>query len=199
MKTICLDLWPERPERSAESEKHFKAVGLKDVTRLCALHGHTSGLNTAERYDRYGCTQLNSFQVTNWLAHYMAWNAVVATGREATMIVEDDARFVEDWAAKLQYSMLFEVPPDFDWLYVGSYGYDNVPRTRVCGNVYDVRYPFTTHAYVVSVAGAKKLIETQRRCYAPVDHAIIEQSFPSMKVYTLIPRLAVQDPRMMTT
>lgn len=87
------------------------------------------------------------------LSHKKLWEQFLDTDEPYLFVLEDDARQVEEWDEVL--------PKEFDILYLGgnakSYAMDNMKRHdrwRIARRV------LTTHAYVISRAGAEKALKT---------------------------------------
>ena len=128
-----------------------------------------------------------------WLSHRALWATLLLLPDDHVLVLEDDAIFPEGWRERFDRA-LSDVPPDFDVLYIGSCCAKDKNKTLVRGEVWDVRYPFCTHGYVVAKKALPTLIETQDAagCYAPVDISMAIHSFPKLKVYTVLPRLLEQ-------
>lgn len=184
----CITL-PEKPERTAAALKHFEEEGLENVSMVQGIYGEGFGLDTKFLYevDNPGTGfKIGPTTVGIWLSHWMMWFAASLMEHEHVMIFEDDAMLLPGWKGRVVQA-LYDVPPDFDWLFIGSCCAETAKRTHVKGQIWDVRYPMCFQAYIISKAGAKKLVETQRKCYAPIDASVTFHSFRSMKVFTLLP------------
>lgn len=192
MRTLCITL-PETPERTARVKSHFAERGV-DATYIDGVHGRSFGLLTAHPYERDhpGSGYVVGYKhVGLCLSHYCAWVAASCLGDEFVMVTEDDCRFPDDWKPRLA-AALVDTPNNADMLFIGSCNCADKPTEPVAGQVFDVRYPMCTHAYIVWKRALPMLLETQRRIYCPIDIALILHSFPMMKVYTVLPRIADQ-------
>lgn len=192
---------PERPERKLAAQQHFDANGLHGVTFLTSIHGERFGLKTVNPYavDDKSATFFTGFHETGiFLSHYVAWQ-IAALGHFPCMILEDDAQLETGWKVSTD-SALRDVPDDFDFLFVGSCGALGAMKNQVRGNVWNVRYPACFHCYIVSPAGAQKLMLGIRKAFAPVDLATYvddplgghDSPFKRMKVYCVLPRKVSQ-------
>ncbi len=116
------------------------------------------------------------------------------------MVMEDDVKFRSGWREHSD-SALRNVPSNFDWLFLGSCAAAAAHGIQIKENVWDVRYPACWHAYIISRHGAKRMIEGMRKMFGPVDLMSFvkdpkgghdDPPFHSMKVYTVLPRVADQ-------
>ena len=195
MRTICITL-PENPERAEAAKQHFAERGLNNVEFFNGIHAEKFGLKCDHPYmvDRKPGDELffMGYKPTGcFLSHYMLWSALTLCPDEHVLILEDDCNFDADWAIKFEQA-LQDAPPDFDWLFIGSCCTQGNSITHIKGNIYDVRYPMCTHAYVIAKKALPHILATNRDCYAPIDISLLFHSFNKMKVYTVLPRIANQ-------
>lgn len=145
-----------------------------------------------------GTGYIGDGKVGGFLSHYILYVLMQSLDAPYYMVLEDDARFTDphDFAQRTWREMLLQalndVPDDFDILFVGSSDTYRKPTERIKGNVYEVKYPMCGHCYIASQKAAHILIATQRNAYAPVDINLMVNTFPQLKVYTILPRLAEQ-------
>lgn len=183
---------PEVPAREARARKHFITKGVS-VRFFQGLHGVTSGLETDHMYARDSAPwNIGSAQAALCVSHYMLWSALNLLPDSHFMVIEDDVFFPEGWRGRLE-AALRDVPQDFDMLYAGSCCCAGRESKQVAGEVFDVRYPLCTHAYIVAKKALPVLISTQRRVYAKIDLALYFESLPKLKVYTVLPRIFEQE------
>ena len=105
------------------------------------------------------------------MSHIKSWKEFIKSKKKITIIIEDDAVFVNNFREKLDVA-LENTPSDFDILYLGCFGCDNpinfftlinngiINLNAIKINKY-VKKPeiaLATHGYVLSRKGAKKLI-----------------------------------------
>jgi hypothetical protein len=84
---------------------------------------------------------------------------------------------------------------NWDMLFVGSCCTEGRVVGHVGGELYDVRYPLCTHAYCVRGHSTLRALMSgldRGGCYAPIDVAMMRHCLPSLKVLTILPRLAGQ-------
>lgn len=193
IRTFCLTL-PESPDRAVKAAAHFKSVGLHAFQFFHGLHAEKAGLATVHPYevDHPGSGFRMGYKPTGiWLAHVMLWSALTLVHEDHFLILEDDAKFTDGWHARFTQA-LRDAPPDFDMLYIGSCCCKGKPQTQIKGEVFDLKYPLCTHAYVVAKKALPVLLSTTRKAYAPIDIAMTFHSHPQMKIFTVLPRLVDQ-------
>lgn len=195
IRNFCITL-PESPQRREAAHKHFEEKGLRDVTFFDGIHAEKFGLATEHTYDRdnpgtnfrmgYKCTGI-------WLSHYMLWGALNLLWDSHFHCFEDDVLIPDNWKERLDQA-LRDVPEDFDGLYTGSCCCKGQQMKHVKGDIYEVPMPLCTHAILWSKKALPVLLETNRKCYGPIDIQITLHSIPMMKgkVYTVLPRIFEQ-------
>lgn len=195
IRTFCLSLPDnEAPGRTQAALKHFRERGIYDLQFFYGIHAEKAGLKTVHPYllDHPEENFTMGYKPTGiWLSHIMLWSALLLVHEDHFLILEDDAQFPENWHARF-VAALNDAPRGFDMLYVGSCCCKGMPTTHIKGEVFDVRYPQCTHAYVVAKKALPVLLSTNRKAYAPVDIALNLHSHPLLKVYTVLPRIVGQ-------
>ncbi len=201
IQKLCLSL-PEKPKRKAAAQKHFDDNGLHGVTFLTSIHGEKSGIKTVNAYavdDKTGSFKTGFHECAIYLSHYIAWQ-IAALGSQPTGILEDDACLEPGWKDSLN-AALRDIPEDFDFLFVGSCGAAGAMKNQVKGNVWRISGGVSCfHFYIVSPAGAQKLMLGIRKMWAPVDLATYvddplgghDSPFKRMKVFLVLPRKVTQ-------
>ncbi len=153
---------------------------------------------------RVGCT---TSMVGCALSHMALWRTVVERGHARTLVMEDDAQLVPQFKQKLRRA-LADVPPDFDVLLLGCFFLCNKDRnyptylqtaravlpgkrndTRTWGSIFVPEFFAGTHCYVVSLQGARKLLQLIPRVTGHID---LSMNHPSLRVYAASPDLAYQ-------
>ncbi len=194
MKIVCVTVVNETNPRRTETVAHFAERGLQ-ADFFQGIHASKLGIETTLTYevDNPGTgykTGVNA--VGCWLTHRAVWASLLMTeGPDSiSLILEDDARMPTDWRVRVD-AAIRQAPVDWDMIFVGSCCTTGKPKIHVAGSVYEVKWPFCTHAYLVRGKALRPLIETQdaARLYAPIDISLTFHSFPSLKVYTVLPRI----------
>ncbi len=192
MKTFLITC-PELPSDLIEAGKHLNARGI-DFDVIHAIHGETFGLLPSRPYneDRPGQGHLTPIsQVGLTLSHYMTWQACLHVPGDVFMILEADCKFPMDWKERLDLAMS-DLPEDWDIFLPGNSNTHDKPATHICGDVWDVRYPFTTHCYIVKKKALPVLLTNCRDATMKIDLLMIKKAYPLLRVLTMLPRLVEQ-------
>ena len=194
MKTLCLTLH-EYPEREASCRAHFKERGI-EAEFVYGIHAGTSGLRTANNYevDNPGSGyNIGPHGVGIWTSFIMMYQICNQLPDEHFFLLEHDANFDPDWKERFDQGMK-DVPPDFDFFFIGHCCVSNDRvRKHVKGEVWRVHRPFCNHACVIAKKCLPFVIETlKKKCWAPVDIQLLNEVFPQLKVYALVPRAVHQ-------
>lgn len=131
-----------------------------------------------------------------WLSHRALWAALYLQPPEVGdrfLVLESDAQFPPNWRERLTAAMGHA--GDFDVLFIGSCCTDGRPRLHVGGDVYEVRYPMCTHAYIVH----RRALHTMMcavdsiGCHAPIDMTMAHHTLAKLgRVLTVLPRIVDQ-------
>jgi GR25 family glycosyltransferase involved in LPS biosynthesis len=178
------------------TREHFVERGI-NATFFQGIHAARLGLYTELPY-QYDTGPESDFKIPPkavgcWLSHRALWAALLLSSHELTLVVEDDAWFPSDWRARTEKAI--RDGGDFDMLFVGSCCAEDKPRRHVYGDVYEVHWPFCTHAYIIRRRALKTLIDEldAARCYGPIDISLGLHAFPKLDaVYTVLPRIVDQ-------
>ncbi len=192
MKTFLITC-PELPNDLTEAKKHLDARGI-DFDVIRAIHGETFGLLPSRPYneDRPGQGHLTPIsQVGLTLSHYMTWQVCQHSLGDTFMILEADCKFPVDWKERLDVAMS-DLPPDWEIFLPGNSNTHDKPSTHVCGDVYEVKYPFTTHCYILKKKALDVLLTHCRDATMKIDLLMIREAYPLLRVYTCLPRLVEQ-------
>ncbi len=197
MKTFAITC-SEFNDRMLISDKHFFDRDIK-VSWINGIHGETFGLLPSRPYneDNPGQGHLTPIsQVGLTLSHYMVWSICyhwpVDEGRdEGFMILEDDAKFPVDWKERLDTAMT-DLPDDWDIFLIGNSNTEDKEKKHVCGDVWEVKYPFCTHAYLVRRKALPVLLTHCRDATMKIDLLLIKKAYPLLRVFTMLPRLVEQ-------
>ncbi len=192
MKTFII-CCPEFPERNEAAKRHLASRGLEPES-IWGIHGETFGLLPSRPYneDRPGCGFLNPIsQVGLMLSHYMVWQVCQHLDDDKFMILEDDAKFPEDWVDRFA-TFMDDVPQDWDILLLGNSNTHDKEKKQICGDVWEVFYPFCTHCYVVRRKALQTLLANCRDATLKIDISLIRNAYPLLRVYTCLPRIVEQ-------
>lgn len=161
-------------ERWSKVCAEFARVGVEPV-RLDAVRG--KDLSAAERaaLTTPTCSTFCTPATIGCAASHVAlWKRMLQDGVDTALACEDDTQFVDGFRELLtEYAT--EFPPDFDVVYLGCFactGEENV-MTRVAMSLIGAKHAsrdvsehvwvpptaLTTHCYIVSAKGARKLLD----------------------------------------
>lgn len=194
----CITL-KETPERTKRLTDHLVEQHI-GYTLFEGINAAVMGLTTVFPYevDAPGSGYIMPQKHTGLcLSHILLWRRLnefawrIEDPDLAFMVLEDDAEFVPDWRERLR-EYWKGVPEDWDMVLIGSCNCADKERDEVAEGVFRVRYPQCTHAYIVKGSALSKLLEQQQRIYAPIDLALVFNSYPHLNVYTILPRLVTQ-------
>ncbi|XP_032490283.1 inactive glycosyltransferase 25 family member 3 isoform X2 [Phocoena sinus] len=176
---ISLARRPNRRERMLSSlwemEISGRLVDAVDGRTLNSSVMRSLGVDLLPGYqDPYSGRTLTKGEVGCFLSHYSIWEEVVARGLAQVVVFEDDVRFESNFKMRLEWLMK-EVEAEklpWDLIYLGrkqvnpeeEAAVEGLPHLVVAG------YSYWTLAYVLSLAGARKLLASQPlRRMLPVD------------------------------
>lgn len=193
VRTICISCPSELPEAYKAAVDHFTQREV-NAQFIHGIHAETFGILAWRPY-RKNKPKLGELvemaQVGLSLSHYMAWQVCEFLDDDLFMILEDDAEFPDDWASQV-LDALADVPDDFDILLIGSSNTADKEKTQIKGRIFEVKYPFCTHAYIVTKAAIPSLLELVKDASMHIDIALIEKAYPKLRVYTVLPRIVSQ-------
>lgn len=198
------------PDEKKYADEHEAASiylaerGIWDAQHIAGIHAHKFGIQGTHIYllDNRAHEQFNvgPKNVGCFVSHYILYSCMNVMPDNHFMVLETDMRFAANWQKRLDAAMA-DVPEDFDFLFVGSCCAADKEPVHVKGEVYEFPYrgeekwdwyPQCGHCYIVAKKCIPYLIATQRDCASPIDISLIKHSFPLLKVYAVLPRIADQ-------
>jgi hypothetical protein len=193
-------IWMQEHE---EAKEYFAANGL-DVYYVEGIHAQRWGIRGTHIYLLDGRPEENYYigdgKVGTFLSWYLLYHICKVMPHSHYLILESDCKFNEGWKDDFNEQMRY-VPDDFDVLFIGSCcAVDKEPK-HIGGKVYEYvykgeskwdHYPQCGYCYIIAKKAMQHLINTQRDVANPVDISLIRYSFPQLKVYAILPRLATQ-------
>ena len=182
----------ETTARTKRLSDHLSEIGVK-WTPFEGVNGELWGLTTVNKYDMGSPDGIIMPQkhVGLHLSHYFLWRRFEDSGEQVMTVLEDDAAFHNRWKEEYKIAM-DSVPSDWNVILLGSGFTSNKHKIKVKGNVWIVDSPQCTHAYMINRAALQILLLTQKKSWAPIDSSLMCLSYPWMKVYTVLPRIAYQ-------
>jgi len=190
---FCISCPAELPEEHEAAVKHFMERNI-EVNFINGIHAETFGILAWRPYtkdDPKGGFVIRMAQVGLALSHYMTWQTCLYSWDDTFLILESDAIFPENWQERFNLAM-GDLPEDWDVLLVGSSNSADKPQTHIKGEIWEVKWPFCTHAYVVREKALPVLLESCRDAATHIDIALIDRAYPRLKVFTLLPSLVTQ-------
>lgn len=192
VRGIVLERTPGRTERLTE---HLNDRGIQwnPFFGCDAVRWGLTTLNTYE-LDQPGSNFIvDQKHVGLHMSHYMLWQIQQETEAPVMTILEDDAVFAVDWESQFTAAM-DAMPADWDIVLIGSgHAMKHRPKNHVAGNVWEVMWPITTHAYMVNAKALPVLLKTQQCSGSPIDLSLNYRTYPLLNVYTILPRIAEQN------
>eukprot|EP00062_Callorhinchus_milii_P026499 gi/632988676/ref/XP_007883240.1/ PREDICTED: procollagen galactosyltransferase 1 [Callorhinchus milii] len=147
-----------------EQEIACKIVDAVDGRALNSSQVQGLGIVMMSDYeDPYSGRPLTKGELGCFLSHHKVWKEVVMRGLQRSVVFEDDLRFEIFFKRRLIYLMkeVEEAGLDWDLIYIGrkrmqvDHPEKPVPGVR---NMVEADYSYWTLGYVISLQGAKKLI-----------------------------------------
>lgn len=165
--------------------KHFKAFEAKNVDRKeLRRKGIISRRNTLDTSGTIGCA----------LSHETIWNYVVENQIPLCTVFEDDIHTYIDksgFEERLK-SMFSMIPKDWDMVFLGRCIDRCEKYKKLAPGIYQAFAPMCTHAYIISLQGATKLLSAG--IYNGIDSVITDLCRKKqLLVYTFHPSIFLQD------
>lgn len=185
----------ETPERTQRCVEHLSQNGV--TPRLFwGINAAKWGLHTEHPYevDAPGSGYvMPQKHIGLHLSHYMLWRVLEHIPESMHIVFEDDVLLRDGWQEQMNKA-LADAPDDWDMLFIGSCNCAGLNKEQVGRNIFRLSFggPMCTHAYIVRPKALQRIIESQEKSWAPIDLALIFNTFGNLNVYTVLPRLADQ-------
>ncbi|KAG7211162.1 hypothetical protein KM043_010486 [Ampulex compressa] len=173
---------PERRNRMhrllQELRIHVETVDAVDGRMLNDSLLNEWGIKIMLEYaDPYRGRTMTTGEIGCFLSHYIVWDKVIKEGQKRVMILEDDVHFEPFFRQKVRYILgeLESLQIDWDLVYLGRKRLTENAEPWIPGSKYLVRaeYSYWTLGYILSLEGAKKLVEAMPlKNLVPVDEYI---------------------------
>ena len=201
----------ERDDRWEQIRLDFLDTQL-ELTRWNAINGKKLTDKEFANLTTSTCKNICSPSMVGcWLSHYTLWKHIVNNKISRALILEDDAYPLKNFKKQL-LKLWKQIPQDWDMVYLGCYGScENTTAINMClkmvhtqenvyinKNVIRPGFPIGAHAYMLSLKGAKKLINHPafKDCRARyhIDYILTKHVLtdPTFKVYSFTPPLILQ-------
>ncbi|XP_075240349.1 glycosyltransferase 25 family member-like [Convolutriloba macropyga] len=143
--------------------KRLSAVDAKGLNQTELKERHIGSMQGYE--DPYEKRPLKLGEVACFLSHYNVWTDIIEKESPLTLIVEDDVRFdphKEDLFRELLNQAVTEfVDRDGDLLYLGRKALADDIECDGCQHLVKPGYSYWTVAYMLTLRGAQKLVNTE--------------------------------------
>lgn len=183
---------PWRQAKWEERSAHLTRLGIPHELFIGLDHEQMK-VRTEDTYTLSGDKndRMGVKSTVTCLRYYIMWKAMLYMPEDAFITMDDDSEFCEDW--KTQYDSALEVlPEDWDIVVLGSCCAGGKPTNHIGNNLYEVKYPLCLHTMMVRKKALPVLLESHQKLWAPLDIAMCFDSFPKLKVYTILPRITIQ-------
>lgn len=151
-------------------EKHPQIQGI--VERFPAYHGKKYGYAdflkrgiVMDRWDhgawnhgKSKIVNINSSEIGCSLSHYTLWKRIVKNNIPITLVLEDDAINIQDQFISTISKEMEYLPKDWDVFLLGFWIHTGSPCKKINDHIYKVKQFAQTHSYLISLRGAKKLL-----------------------------------------
>ena len=153
--------------------KHLNAIGLHDKHgNKAECHVANDGNFVRHRIDnslkiKHKRGKISLSEIGCCASHREVWQKQIDQGLEHVLVLEDDARFdtdklnqlVENWKDLPEFELLH-----LGWQYYAGYGVQTIEQVEIEGlpNLWKGDGMWLTHAYIVSLEGAKIYEERTR-------------------------------------
>jgi len=162
-----------------------------------------------EQEERYYNRDINKGEIACTLSHHYVWKMIVEQKIEYTLILEDDAiPILPVWQMliDMQLEKLSQANINWDLLYAGRQQLMS-DQGRLTPSIIQPGYSWTSHAYILSIRGAKKLLKSNLlEQLIPVDEYLpamqgehprrdirhLFQNFQKLNAFALTPNLFIQ-------
>jgi len=175
-----------------DARDHFDKRGI-DAVFFWGLSASKLGLVATKPSTLGAAGILKPHRVGVWIGQRAMWAACLLLPDEPVLLLEDDARFPEDWQTKVD-EVFEHVPDDWQMLFIGSCCTSTWPKTHISGPVYEVHWPVCLHAYFVrNRAVLERLVVNadDRSIHDPID-LTTKHAMQKLRVYTVLPRIVEQ-------
>ncbi|CAG8526165.1 4556_t:CDS:1 [Acaulospora morrowiae] len=175
-------------------DRHFKMGDIEEVLELDFEFYPGVSNNDSEILDKYDFNIPLNIK-TCYVSHYRVYESIVRNGYNSCLILEDDVD-VEMDIISIMTDVYRILPDDWEMLYLGHCNWDG--DGKLIGDtgsfqLYESIYPVCTHAYAVTLSGAKKLLSELTEPIYAIDIELMEKiTQKRFKSYTMEPSAIVQ-------
>lgn len=174
IKTIYINL-EEEIDKSVRLEDKLKKLDFCNFRRFNAIKG-SEVYNKLVKEDKvYKLNDkrgiyVNKRMVGVWQSHLHIWQEMIDKNIPVQLILEDDVNFHKNFNEKFYKVIDMIKDKDFDIFYIG-YGGDS-PNFNDETFITNTGAPRLAHSYILSINGAKKLVDKMSRLNWPIDEVM---------------------------
>lgn len=170
---------------------HLDAMGIK-WERFDGMDNQICRLTPVDTFDldRAG-EKIAPKHICAQLSHYMLWKVMLYLPQDVFWVLEYDAVMVPDWQAQYDRAMSV-LPADWDLVHIGSCCYRHLEKKPIGQNLFEVKYPLCGHAIMYRKKALPILLQENQKFWAPLDIALAHNSYPKLRVYTILPSICGQ-------
>lgn len=175
----------------AETAEHLNSLGIQ-WERFNGMDNQLCRLQPLDTFDldRVG-EKIGAKHVAASLSHYLLWKTMSYQSDDSFWVLEYDVRMETGWESMYELAMS-SMPDDWDIIFLGSCCCKGRPTTQIANNVFEVKYPLCGHAMMYRKKALPILLQEHQKICMPLDVALYYQSFPKLKVYTILPPIVTQ-------
>lgn len=187
----------EFPFRRQITEEHLKSFGIQPVM-FSGLYNKDVKLSSGRSNVNNIYTKLTGGRIVLALNHWFLWNHIVMAQIPEAIIFEDDVVLSSDFVEFFDRSMSM-TPGDWEMVYLAITYPERIldgriMANKVTGHVWHHMGAKTwdgmvdgTHAYMMTLEGAKKAISTRFVLDEPIDRWLSAHVLPLLKTYIWYP------------
>ena len=171
--------------------KHLNSLGIK-WERFNGFDNQLLRMIPVDTFDldRVG-EKIGSKHIAATLSHYLIWKVMEYQPDDSFIVLEYDVELPNDYDERYREA-IFNLPADWDILFLGSCCCKGRPTTHIGGNIYEIKYPLCGHAMMYRKKALPVLLHEHQKICMPLDVALFFQSFPKLRVYTALPPIVNQ-------
>jgi glycosyl transferase family 25 len=187
----------EFPERRKATEEHLKSFGIEPIM-FSGLYGKDVRLSSGRSSVNNIYTQLTEGRIVLALNHWFLWNHIVMAQIPEAIVFEDDVLLPSDFVEFFKRSVSL-TPGDWEMVYLAITYPERIldgriAATKVSGHVWRHRGARTwdgmvdgTHAYMMTLEGARKAISRRFILDEPIDRWLSAHVLLLLKTYIWYP------------
>lgn len=164
--TIIIHL-ERHKSRFLEMEKKIKKTILKYYKYFIAVDCNTDLFKYEFKVindwiDPISKNKINIGSIACTLSHYYVWKYILDNNIEKCLILEDDTMFYDNFNE--EFEKILKLPQQYDLLYLNRNALCSIyglgKEIEVAENIVIPKYSYNTNAYIITLDGAKKLLNT---------------------------------------